>query len=356
MRLSTVLTLASVIIVTASQSVFAQTSTNIPVEKRNYAQKLGGYAETDYTIYEGTVDCQKKKNKHLIDEVTFSSYEEAFKNLPSLPDPSEIDTEEKMVEFLNKIAPYHYAIEKHEPHDQMEQLKDEFNKAMMDNAKRAAKGLPYDTEVHIDPKYQQYLNVLNKKMVVLFDPVYKSSRDVYTIYEMSDPGYFEFVNQCGLASEKKIFNVFAPLRKQMCKEWFASAACKKIASMDKLLVDRAIKEAPLKSPEWFIEGRKAEQEVVKAYNQQLCKRWIEKIRPRMLQDKADLAKQIALLRELEKVRGNDEITKEFVGMKLSAVGIVETYFHRYYSWLEFVRLVPLVKSPDTMEKAKKFSL
>ena len=50
----------------------------IPVSERNYAQKLGGYSMDDYSLYEGNIDYSKKKNKPLIQEKVFSSYQEAF--------------------------------------------------------------------------------------------------------------------------------------------------------------------------------------------------------------------------------------------------------------------------------------
>ena len=83
----------------------------IPVSERNYAQKLGGYSMDDYSLYEGNIDYSKKKNKPLIQEKVFSSYQEAFDNLPALPDPSEINTEEKIVEYLNELNKYTLALQ-----------------------------------------------------------------------------------------------------------------------------------------------------------------------------------------------------------------------------------------------------
>ncbi len=347
--------LAAILTLTTGQGLSAQGTFFIPEEERNFAQKLGGYSERDYTLYESTIDYTKKKNLPLIDAVVCNGFDEALKQLPSLPDPSEIDTEDKMVAFLNKLGAYYYAVKKHEDLDKVRVVRDSIDKAMMANAKLAAKGLPYDTDPHIDPKGARYREILNKKMGSVYTPVYNSARETVSVYSVTDPGYIDFILHNSIGSEKAFFKVFAPFRKKLCQEWFASAACKKVAAMDATLMERIKAEGPFKkAPDWFIEGRKAEQEVVKAYNQQLCKRWMQKIQPQLAIEKNRIQKLLAYYKELETVRKGDEMTNEYTAIKIEAAGCVEALFVRYYSWINMVSMVPLVKMPPTYEGARKF--
>lgn len=326
----------------------------VKMEERNFAQKLGGYSELDYLWNEPSVNFGKKAGKALIEENKYQSYELAFENLPTIPDVSEIDTREKMSEFLNKVTACVWATDELEPREDVQAAKKRLADAQMENAKRAAKGLPYDTELHFDPKAKEYDAVM-KKMHVYYMPAVKEEQNRVSPFAQNDEGYKEFILSVSLAGYKPIFNEFAPLRKQMCHEWFASSACKKVAEMDAPLVERAQAEGVRRAPDWFIEGRLAEQEVVKAYNQQLLKRWIAKVKPHLEKEKAIIPKMIAYMREVETVRGDDEMTLEYVGAQLQADSYVKMFFKRYYAWLDFVGTVPLIQTPPTLE-GQKFKL
>lgn len=327
----------------------------VPESERNFAQKLGGYSETDYYWNEPALNFDKKAGKALIEEYVFQSYDEAFENLPTIPDLSEIDTREELAEWLNRVRAADWALTRQEPREDVQAGKKRLADAMMDNAKRAAKGLPYDTELHFDPKAKLYDAIL-KKIRVYTDPANKESQTSVSPFSQSDPGYKDFLLSFQLVgTNKTIFNEFAPLRKQLCHEWFASSACKKVAQMDAPLVERARAEGARRAPDWFIEGRKAEQEVVAAYNQQVLKRWIQRVKPHLEKEKAIIPKMIACLREVEAVRGDDEMTNEYVNAQLQATSSVELFFRRYYDWLEFIGSAPLIQTPPTLE-GQKFKL
>ena len=324
----------------------------IPEAERNFAQKLGGYAELDYPWNGPSLDFNKKAGKALIEEYNFHSYDKAYENLPTIPDVSEIDTREKLSEWLNKVRAADWALDLQEPREDVQAAKKRLADAQMENAKRAAKGLPYDTELHFDPKAKQYDAVM-KKMRVYTDPVYKESQNPISPFSQSDPGYKDYILEFPLVGiNKTVFNEFAPLRKQMCHEWFASSACKKVAQMDESLVERAKAEGVKRAPDWFVEGRKAEADVVAAYNQQLLKRWLPKVKAHLDKEKAIIPKAIALLREVETVRGDDEMTMEFVNAYLQGEACVEMFFRRYYAWLEFIGSIPLIQTPPTLEGKK----
>ena len=341
----------------AWQPAFAQNAKPffIPEEERNFAQKLGGYSELDYLWNGPSLNFGKKAGKALIEECNYHSYDKAFENLPTIPDVSEIDTREKLAEWLNKVRACDWAVDEQEPREDVQAARKRLADAQMENAKRAAKGQPYDTVLHFDPKAKQYDAVM-KKAYAYYTPAYKESQGRISPFSQSDPGYKDFLLEAPLVGiNKTVFNEFAPLRKQMCHEWFASSACKKVAQMDEPLVERAQAEGVRRAPDWFIEGRKAEQAVVAEYNQQLLKRWIAKVKPHLEKEKAIIPKVISYLRELETVRGEDEMTNEFVAAQIQADDVVKLFFHRYYDWLEFIGSAPLIQTPPTQE-GQKFQL
>ena len=346
--------LTALAVVAAGQRADAQNAKPffVPESERNFAQKLGGYSELDYQWNGPSLNFDKKAGKALIEEFVFQSYDEAFENLPTIPDLSEIDTREKLSEWLNKVRAADWALDRQEPREDVQAGKKRLADAMMDNAKRAAKGQPYDTVLHFDPKAKQYDAIL-KKIRVYTDPVYKESQSMISPFSQSDPGSKDFLLTFQLVGiNKTVFNEFAPLRKQLCHEWFASGACKKVAQMDAPLVERARAEGARRAPDWFVEGRKAEQEVVAAYNQQVLKRWIQRVKPHLEKERTAIPKMIAYLREVEAVRGDDEMTNEYVNAQLQATSSVEMFFRRYYDWLEFIGSAPLVQTPPTQEGQK----
>ena len=73
-------------------------------EDRNYAQNLGGHMFWDYTAREGNAlltdwKISKEDYKKMVEKYTYKTFEEAYQNLPVLPDPSQVDTREKMTEY-----------------------------------------------------------------------------------------------------------------------------------------------------------------------------------------------------------------------------------------------------------------
>lgn len=316
---------------------------------------LGGYAERDYDFVETSIDLSKKNNKYLIDAQKLNSYDEALENLPDFPDVSEIDTREKMTDFLNRMAAIALAVELHEPHDAVNAAKDSIAKAQMDNAKRAAKGLPYDSVLHFDPKAQQYNDLIYKRMMAIYEPASKQMSDRINVYTLTDPGYIDFVLESAQASEKAFFDKMAPVRKQLCQEWFASDQCQEIDRMDAPLVERVLAEKPRLAPSWFIEGRQAELEYVQSYNRYIIERWIAKVKPYYDKDKAVLAKLLPYIKELEELHGDDPMTIEYVGARMYARESIEIMLNRCYGWVKLISYAPLIQTPPTYEGVKKFN-
>ena len=349
--------IAVLTLLAASVGASAQTkSFFIPKEERTYAQKLGGYAEPDYDFVPLSIDYRKKSNQYLIEAQKLGSYQEAFEKLPDFPDPSEVDTREKMTDFLNRIEAIALAVQLHEPHDKVDAAKDSLEKAQMENAKRAAKGLPYDSVLHFDPKAQQYRDLTYKRMNAVQESVTKLSSDVVNVYsQISDPGYVDFILENSQAAERHFFEKMAPLRKQLCQEWFASDQCQEIDRMDAPLVERALAERPRKAPSWFIEGRQAELEYVQSYNRHIIERWIAKVKPYYDKDKAVLAKLLPYIKELEDLRGDDPITIEYVGARMYARESIEIMLNRCYGWVKLISYAPLIQTPPTYENVKKFN-
>jgi len=323
----------------------------VPVAERNFAQNLGGYSELDYDWNEPDMNFGKKAGKALIAEKTYETFDLAYENLPVIPDVTEIDTREKLTDFLNIVRACDWARAEIEPREDVKAGGKRLADAQMENAKRAAKGLPYDTELHFDPKAKQYEAVM-KKMATYYNPAYNESKNIVSPFSQSDPGYKDFILSNGLVGYKPVFQEFAPLRKQMCHEWFASPECKKIAEIEAGLMERVKAEGVRRAPDWFVQGRLAEQELVKAYNQRILKRWIQKVKPHLEKEKAIIPKMISYLREVDSVRGDDEMTTEYVGTQKQGDSYVRMFFSRYYAWLEFIGCAPLVKTPPTMEGKK----
>lgn len=249
--------------------------------------------------------------------------------MPTFPDVTEIDTIEELTDFLNIVRACDWAVTLHEPREDVKAAKKRLADAMMENAKRAAKGLPYDTELHFDPKAKQY-DALIKKMNVYYVPEAKAEVNMISPFSTSDNGYKDYLFSFPYVGyNKKTFNEFAPLRKKICHEWFASSTCQQIEELD---------AQPVKD-------RAAEKELVEAYNQKTLKRWIELIEPHLQKDLSTLKKLIPYLREIETIRGEDEITSEYVNAYYLANSYVEFFFRRCYNWLEFIGSAPMIKTP-----------
>lgn len=89
------------------------------------------------------------------------------------------------------------------------------------------------------------------------------------------------------------------------------AECKQVQAIEDELRARVAAENPKKTPDWFIEGRKREGEIVAQYNRKLLQRWIQKSPTATLASyKNAIAKLIAYNKEVEAIRGNDAITPE----------------------------------------------
>ena len=309
----------------------------VPRPERNFAQNLGGYSMDDYTLYDNKLDLNKKKNKHLIEEKVYHGYREAFDHLPVLPEPEDIDTEEKIVEFLDELRTLTQVV------------------VISDTFEQFAKPLMKKLHWPMLMCKSRYLDFLNKKIGAFVTPLMKKAENTVSPYAVaSDPGCADLVSYNNFYAERDVYNAMTPLRKQMCQEWFASACCKKIEQMDAPLIERAKAESPRRAPDWFIEGRKAEQAEVQAYNRHIVQAWVAKLRPFAEREKANIKKVIALYEEVDVIRGNDPMTKEYMGARLEAEKWVEGIFRRYYACLSIVSYTPLIKMPPTQEGTRKF--
>ena len=339
------------------------TKTNIlyvEPEERNYAQNLGGHMFWDYTAKEGNglqtdLKIRKEEHKALVEKYSYSTYEEAYKNLPVLPNPSEVDTREKMTRYtVCVVGPLNEGVENYEPEPELKAESDRFNKLRMEIAKKARKGQPFDT-IHVDKKWPQYNKVLDKMKAVITS-LYKMNTDIvlYTEAADFDRGSWLLGKQGGVP--RFYYNIYSPLVKQIIKEWFGSAECKQVQAIEDELRARVAAENPKKTPDWFIEGRKREGEIVAQYNRKLLQRWIQKSPTATLASyKNAIAKLIAYNKEVEAIRGNDAITPEYISARYSVKGGLTQLF-AYYYYLMDLSDIPLVRTPATQEGAKKFKL
>ena len=333
----------------------------IEPEKRNFAQNLGGYSIYDYMCRWGFYTSARPKlnDKQLValaQEHTYGSYEEAYKHLAPIPDLTEIDTREKMTYYLHYVVQSHImAIKLHEPHDDFDAARKKLNDAMTENAKRAAKGQPYDNQMHFDPKASKYTAVTNK-INPSYQKEFAEGRDIVREDEPQGEDEKQWYDQAGDAVRRRVWwKIFKPLAMQISKEWFASEECKQVQAIEDELRARAAAENPKKTPDWFVEGRKREGELVAQYNRKILARWTAKLQPLLTQKKALMPAAIDANKQVEAIRGNDEPTREYLAAKVNTVGNAEVYFYDYYQLLEIIPALPLVRTPDTME-GKKFKL
>ena len=329
-------------------------------EDRNYAQNLGGHMFWDYTAREGNglqtdFKISKEEHKALVEKYSYSTYEEAYKNLPVLPNPSEVDTREKMTRYtVCVVGPLNEGVNNYEPEPELKAESDRFNKLRMEIAKKARKGQPFDT-IHVDKKWPQYNKVLDKMKAVITS-LYKMNTDIVLHTEAADFDRGSWLLEKQGGAPRFYYNIYSPLVKQIIKEWFGSAECKQVQAIEDELRARVAAENPKKTPDWFIEGRKREGEIVAQYNRKLLQRWIQKSPTATLASyKNAIAKLIAYNKEVEAIRGNDAITPEYISARYSVKGGLTQLF-AYYYYLMDLSDIPLVRTPATQEGAKKFKL
>ena len=314
------------------------TKTNIlyvEPEERNYAQNLGGHMFWDYTAREGNglqtdLKISKEEHKALVEKYSYSTYEEAYKNLPVLPNPSEVDTREKMTRYtVCVVGPLNEGVNNYEPEPELKAESDRFNKLRMEIAKKARKGQPFDT-IHVDKKWPQYNKVLDKMKAVITS-LYKMNTDIVLHTEAADFDRGSWLLEKQGGAPRFYYNIYSPLVKQIIKEWFGSAECKQVQAIEDELRARVTAENPKKTPDWFIEGRKREGEIVAQYNRKLLQRWIQKSPTATLASyKNAIAKLIAYNKEVETIRGNDAITPEYISARYSVKGGLTQLFVYYY--------------------------
>jgi hypothetical protein len=329
-------------------------------EDRNYAQNLGGHMFWDYTAREANglqadVKISKEDYKKMVEQYAYKTFEEAYKNMPVLPDPSQIDTREKMTLYTaGELKARVEAVDNYEPEPELKTESDRFNKIMMDNAKKARKGQPFDT-LFVDKKWPQYNKVLDKLKAVV-TKYHSLNTDIIPHTKAAD-----FDRGCWLLEKsggapRFYYNIYSPLVKQMIKEWFGSDECKRVQVIEDELRARVAAENPKKTPDWFVEGRKHEAEIVAQYNRKLLQRWMQKSPASLLAEyKAAIVKLIAYNKEIEAIRGNDPITKEYISARWSVREGIKTLFHAYLYLMDLSDM-PLVRTPKTQEGAKKFKL
>ena len=146
----------------------------------------------------------------------------------------------------------------------------------------------------------------------------------------------------------------APLAKQIASEWFDSEACKKVQEIEDGLMQRAQTDSPKKTPQWFVDGRKQEGEIIAEYNRQVLSRWIEKIAPRLEQKKAQIPNMIECNNQIDDIFANGNVTSEYLNAKSTSFAAVEQFFFSYYELLKLIQYCPIVRTPETLE-GKKFT-
>ena len=261
--------LALVATLAFSQSTFAQKSKSsnqstpktvyIKAKDRNYAQNLGGYWFYDYIFKETrdlSTECPcKGESKKLIAQYTYQTFEEAYKNLLTFPNPADVDTREKMTYWDDCVlTPIYEAINLYESEPEYDAAVKLYQKKQMDNAKLAAKGKPFDT-IPFDPKMPEYYKVIDKIHAVV-TPIAPLYTDVLNIYSSNDPDLREWLNIGG--ATRFTYNAYSALLKQVIKEWFVSEECKQVQVIEDELRARVAAEQPKMTPDWFVEGRKRE--------------------------------------------------------------------------------------------------
>ena len=330
---------------------------------RTFAQNLGGTTIHDYLDGQGFfTDAPKKKDSKFDENLakfTYKSYEEAYKNLPGMPNINDIDTREKMSDYKRSfINPHIEAIKLHEPHDAFDAGVKKRNAEMMENAKRAHKGLPYDSVMHFDPKAKQYKAILDK-ITPIYQKEYKEATTIRSAFEEPDPDVKQWLFEYHGAARTVLHKDLSPLIKQFANEWFKSSACQRVQAIEDQLVSRARVENPKKTPQWFIDGRKQEGEIVAEYNRQLLKRWMAKLSPKLPQKKAPMLQLINLNSQVDALHAQDapnaSFTSEYTNTKNVAVSTLEQFFYSYFEILDLVTYCPLVRTPPTLE-GKKFKL
>lgn len=328
----------------------------INAKERNYAQNLGGYYFYDYIFKESNgmyTQCPcKGQDKQLIARYTYTTFDEAYDSLLTFPSAAELDTREELTYFHDCVLePINEAIKLYESEPEYDAEVKRLQKKQMDNAKLAARGKPFDT-IPFDPKMPEYLKVIEKIRVVV-TPIDNLYKDILNLYSTNDPDLREWLAETGGVS-RFYYNAYSAFLKQIVKEWFVSEECKQVQQIEDELRTRAVAEQPKKTPDWFVEGRKREGELVAQYNRKLIERWLKKAPTATIAKTKDaLPKLIAYHKEIEAIRGNDPITQGYITAHTSSKECLKMMFHYYYSNL--VLSIPLVRTPDTQE-GKKFKL
>ena len=326
----------------------------IKAKDRNYAQNLGGYWFYDYTFKEShglytQCPCQRQE-KQLIAQYSYQTYDEAYKNMLTFPKPADVDTREKLTYWHDcVIAAINQAIYLYESEPEFEAEAKRLQKKQMDNAKLAARGKPFDT-IPFDPKAREYNKILEKIRVIV--PVQQLYMDVVTEVSTSDPDLVRWLQNSPKGCHPRFaFNAYSPLVKQIIKEWFVSEECKQVQKIEDELRARVAAEQPKMTPDWFVEGRKREGELVAQYNRKLIERWLKKAPMSTInKTKEALAKLISYHKEIEAIHGDDPITMGYITAHSASKDGLKDMFHNYYSNL--VMVIPLVRTPATQEGKK----
>lgn len=367
MKRTVFICLALLTALACSQDLFAQKSPKskgstkssapkpvyIEAKKRNYAQNLGGYYFYDYIFKESRdlyTQCPcKGEGKNLIAAYSYTTFDEAYAHLLTFPAPADLDTREKLTYYFDCVlGPMIEAVKLYEPEPEYDAEVKRLQKLRMDNAKLAAKGKPFDT-IPFDPKWPQYNKVLDK-IKATATPIDKQYRDILNVYSTQDRDLREWLNITG-GSPRFYYNAYSALLKQIITEWFVSDECKQVQAIEDELRARVAAENPKKTPDWFVEGRQREGELVAQYNRKIVDRWLKKApTSTMASTKAAIAKLISCYKEIEVIRGDDPITSEYISAHSSCKDCIKAIFQAYYSVMTLP--VPLVRTPDTQEGKK----
>ncbi|MCR5699115.1 MAG: hypothetical protein K6G52_05665 [Treponemataceae bacterium] len=325
----------------------------------NYSQKLGGNKISDYKDAYGFLSSEEDRNsklyKKLKSDAIYSSYEEHYANLMPIPDLTEIDTREEMAYFVTYICNAHMeASLLTESHEDTKNARQIINDAMMENAKKAARGLPYDTQIHFDPNKDAYMALINR-VKNPYNSLYAEGQDI-VIYQdaKNDEELSWLVDMINGGINRIVYNQFYSIILPACRDWYNSEECRQVQEIEDELIARARAEKIRKTPEWFVEGRKKELEIVTEYNRKNLAKLMKIIEPKVNEKKALLSLFIKADTEVDDLRANGKFSMDYVNAKVTTYGAVEVAFTSYYMWMSYLGSLPLVRTPVVPKVGERF--
>ncbi|MCR4940205.1 MAG: hypothetical protein K5930_08895 [Treponemataceae bacterium] len=327
----------------------------VPIlEEVDFAKNLGGNVVSDYEdsdrFFPTSFDSESAEYKALVMEHTYGSYEEAYENLLLLPELSDLDTREEMAYFINYICESCIeAVQNTESHEELETARERNNEAMMNNAIRASKDSSFTPEFIIDPNAEKYNEAVNK-ITPMYSEEWALMSDLLTYFDGRDDDEVAWlINVRNGGFPRFLFDDFMPLIKKICREWYTSDACQQVQAIEDELMERVRRERPVAVPQWFVDERKREAEIVAEYNRQILSLFLKFVEPQLEKKKAQISLMIDADTRVDEIWNNGDYTKEYLAAKYATFGGVEAFFHMYYELLAIMGDVPLIRTPPTYE-------